>query len=259
MSFEPLFRPFDHLDEALTELFAGAPLLVALAIAFVLGLRHASDPDHLVAVTALLARDDSDVRAAARIGAWWGFGHALTLVVIGIPLIVFKSALPGWLERGAEIGVGLVILALAGRVVWKWLQGDYRAGSHRHGRQTADPAEGPGTHRHLHHGEDERHRHPEAEAARTPRQAFWIGVIHGLAGTGAVVVLLIAALPGRLEAAAAMAVFAPMSVLSMSALTAAFAWILTRPIVEPVFRAVLIPMLGAFGLLFGLWYAGIGV
>src|SRR5680860_253538 len=65
------------------------------------------------------------IRAAARIGAWWGFGHALTLVVIGIPLIVFKSALPGWLERGAEVGVGLVILALAGRVVWKWLQGDY--------------------------------------------------------------------------------------------------------------------------------------
>jgi regulator of CtrA degradation len=50
-----------------------------------------------------------------------------------------------------------------------------------------------------------------------------------------------------------------LSVLSMSAMTAAFAWILTRPIVEPVYRAVLIPLLGAFGLLFGLWYAGIGV
>ncbi|MGB6426130.1 MAG: hypothetical protein WBF18_12700, partial [Solirubrobacterales bacterium] len=79
-----------------------------------------------------------------------------------------------------------------------------------------------------------------------------------LAGTGAVVVLLIAALPGRLEAAAALAVFAPMSVLSMSALTAAFAWILTRPIVEPVYRAVLIPLLGASGLIFGLWHTGIG-
>ena len=73
------------------------------------------------------------------------------------------------------------------------------------------------------------------------------------------VVLLIAAMPGRLEAAASLAVFAPMSIISMSALTAAFAWILTRPIIEPVYRAVLIPLLGAFGLLFGLWYAGIGV
>ncbi len=263
MNFEFLFQPFEHLDETLTEVFAGAPLLVALAIAFVLGIRHASDPDHLVAVTALLARDDGDVRGAARIGAWWGVGHALTLVVIGIPLIAFKSALPAWLERGAEIGVGLIILALAGRVVCKWLHGHYRAETHRHDSSSADPTEGAGSHRHLHRAEREGggggHRHPETEAARTPRQAFWIGVVHGLAGTGAIVVLLIAALPGRLEAAAALAVFAPMSVLSMSAMTAAFAWVLTRPIVEPVYRAVLIPLLGAFGLLFGLWYAGIGV
>jgi ABC-type nickel/cobalt efflux system permease component RcnA len=260
MSFEALFAPFEHLDERLTDLFAGAPLLVALSIAFVLGLRHASDPDHLVAVTSLLARRDSDVRDAARVGAWWGIGHALTLVAIGVPLILLKSSLPAWLERGAEIGVGVIILLLAGRVVWKWSRGHYRAGSHRHDVASADPGEGPGAHRHLHRGQGgDEHRHPDAEAARTPMQAFWIGVVHGLAGTGAVVVLLIAALPGRLEAAAAMAVFAPMSVISMAAMTAAFAWLLTRPIVEPVYRAVLIPLLGAFGLLFGLWYAGIGV
>jgi hypothetical protein len=71
------------------------------------------------------------------------------------------------------------------------------------------------------------------------------------------VVLLIAALPGTLEAVAAMAVFAPMSVISMAACTTAFAWILTRPVIEPVYRTVLIPALGMFGLLFGLWYAGL--
>ena len=69
--------------------------------------------------------------------------------------------------------------------------------------------------------------------------------------------LLIAALPTRLEAAAALAVFAPMSILSMALMTTGFAWVLTRPIVEPVYRTVLIPALGAFGLMFGLWYAGI--
>ena len=92
---------------------------------------------------------------------------------------------------------------------------------------------------------------------RTPAQAYGIGVLHGLAGTGAVVVLLIAALPSQLEAAAAMAVFAPMSIVSMAACTAAFAWVLTRPIVEPVYRAVVIPALGLFGVLFGLWYVGL--
>lgn len=69
--------------------------------------------------------------------------------------------------------------------------------------------------------------------------------------------LLIAALPSQLEAALALAVFAPMSVVSMAACTTAFAWVLTRPIIEPMYRTALIPALGVFGLLFGLWYAGI--
>ena len=68
---------------------------------------------------------------------------------------------------------------------------------------------------------------------RSPAQALSIGLLHGLAGTGAIVLLLIAALPSRLEAAPALAVFAPMSIVSMAALTAAFAWVLTRPIIEP--------------------------
>ena len=227
MTLETLFTPVEALDAWLTGLIAGAPLVVALGIAFVLGLRHASDPDHLVAVTSLVAADRGDVSAAARLGAWWGVGHALTLLAIGLPLIAFKSGLPEWFERGAETGVGLVILALAARVIVTWLRGDAERAEHRH------------------------------RDLRTPGQAFAIGLLHGLAGTGAVVVLLIAALPGRLEAAAALAVFAPMSIVSMALCTSAFAWVLTRPVVAPLYRTVLVPALGASGLLFGLWYAGL--
>lgn len=172
-----------------------------------------------------------------------GLGHAAMLLMIGLPLIFLKSELPAWLESGAEKAVGVVILLLAGRVIWKWTRGDYRAGSHRH---DADD------HRHLR--QDDEHEHV---AVRTPAQAFGIGVIHGLAGTGAVVLLLIAALPTQLEAAAALGVFAPMSILSMAACTTAFAWVLTRPVIEPVYRTVLIPILGTFGVLFGLWYVGV--
>jgi hypothetical protein len=92
---------------------------------------------------------------------------------------------------------------------------------------------------------------------RTPRQAVGIGVLHGLAGTGAVVVLLLAALPSQLEASLALAVFAPMSIVSMALCTTAFAWLLTRPVIDPLYRTVLIPALGLFGITFGLWYAGI--
>jgi high-affinity nickel permease len=242
MNFEFLFKPVEELDSLITGLFDGAPLLVALGIAFLLGLRHASDPDHLVAVTSLVAAEGGDTRKAARIGGWWGVGHAAALLVIGVPLIAFKTQLPAWLESGAEKAIGTLILVLAARVIYKWARGDYRATAHAH-------ADGHRNRRHLSKGDG--HRHVKV---RTPAQALSIGLLHGLAGTGAVVLLLIAALPSRLEAGLALAVFAPMSIASMAALTAAFAWVLTRPIIEPVYRSILIPVLGLFGVMFGAWY-----
>ncbi len=138
-------------------------------------------------------------------------------------------------------------------MLWKWFRGDFRAGAHSH--QPA--AQGAGAHRphvHLREGEHVEHRHDQI---RTPRQAFGIGLLHGLAGTGAVVLLLLAALPTQLEAGLALAVFAPMSIVSMALCTAAFGWVLTRPMIEPLYRSVLIPVLGVFGVTFGLWYTGL--
>jgi high-affinity nickel permease len=246
MDFEFLFKPLEELDAWLTGLLDGAPLLVALGVAFVLGLRHASDPDHLVATTSLVAADGGDTRGAVRLGAWWGLGHASALLAVGLPLIIFKSDLPAWLESGAEKAIGVVILLLAARVIYKWLLGDFRTGRHRHAEEA---------HRHLRRGSGSDHGH---RRVRSPQQAFAIGTLHGLAGTGAVVLLLIAALPSQLEAAAALAVFAPMSIASMALFTGAFVWVLTRPLIEPVYRAVLIPGLGLFGVMFGLWYSGLG-
>jgi hypothetical protein len=246
MDFESLYKPVEDIDAWLSALFDRAPLAVALAVAFLLGLRHATDPDHLVAVTSLVAADEGDTRRAARIGAWWGIGHGGTLLAVGLPLILLKSKLPSWLEIGAERAVGVVIVVLAARVLVKWLRGDYRAGSH------ARPEPRDGSHRHVRRGPGG-HSHVHV---RTPGQALALGTLHGLAGTGAVVLLLIAALPTKLEAAAALVVFAPMSVVSMALCTSAFAWLLTRPALEPVFRAVLIPAFGAFGVLFGSAYVG---
>jgi High-affinity nickel-transport protein len=224
VSFDFLFTPVEDLDRLIGGLFAGAPLVVALTVAFLLGLRHASDPDHLVAVTSLVAAEDGDTRQAARLGAWWGLGHTAALVALGVPLIAFKAHMPAWLESGAEKTVGAVILLLAARVIYRW------ARPHAHVRRL-----------------------------RTTRQALSIGLLHGLAGTGAVVILLIAAVPTQLGAALCLAVFAPMSMVSMTACTASFAWVLTRPAIEPLYRTVLVPGLGVFGIVFGLWYAGLGV
>jgi high-affinity nickel permease len=251
MDFQLLFQPVEAVDAWLEGLFAGAPFVLVLLIALVLGLRHASDPDHLVAVTSLVAADGGGVRGAARLGAWWGIGHAGALVVIGVPLILFRSSLPGWLERGAETAVGVVIVVLALRIVVKWLRGDFRVGRHRHSAATSPDA----GHRHLHRGGESQHPHRHV---RTRKQALGIGMLHGLAGTGAVALLLIAALPSELEAAAALVVFAPMSMVSMALCTTGFAWLLTRPAIDPLYRTVLIPAFGVFGLMFGTWYIGIG-
>ena len=233
------------MDAWLESLLTDAPLATALLVSFLLGLRHATDPDHLVAVTSLVAADGGDARGAARLGAWWGLGHAGALLGLGLPLIFLKGAMPAWLESGAERAVGVVILVLALRVLWKWARGDYRTGRHGHERRS---------HRHLRRGHGSEHSHLHV---RSPRQAFAIGLLHGLAGTGAVVLLLIAALPGQLEAALALALFAPMSIVSMALCTTVFAWVLTRPVVDPLYRTVLIPALGLFGVMFGMSYAGL--
>jgi ABC-type nickel/cobalt efflux system permease component RcnA len=241
------------LDSQLAGLFDGASLPAALGIALVLGLRHASDPDHLVAVTSLVAADGGDPRAAARLGVSWGVGHAAVLLALGIPLIGFRSELPGALESGAEKAIAAVIIVLAARVIWKWVRGDFRTGRHWHAPSSTS-VDGGGIHRHLRHGDAADHPH---RAVRSPRQALGIGVLHGLAGTGAVVVLLLAALPSQVEAGLALAVFGPMSIVSMALFTTAFAWLLTRRLIDPVYRTVLVPAFGVFGLSFGLWYTGL--
>jgi high-affinity nickel permease len=253
VDFDFLFKPLEDLDTWLTHLLNGAPLLVALLIALVLGLRHASDPDHLVAVTSLVAVDGGDTRRAARLGAWWGLGHAGVLIVLGLPLVFLKAELPSWLEAGAEKAIGVVVIALSLRVIVKWARGDFRAG--RHKLPAAEQGStGTHGHRHLRRGQGSEHPH---RLVRSPRQALAIGTLHGLAGTGAVVLLLVAALPSQLEAAAALAIFAAMSMVSMTLCTAAFAWALTRPVIEPLYRRLVLPAMGTFGLIFGLWYAGL--
>ena len=188
MSFDFLFDPVEDVDAFLTELLDGAPLAVALLIAFVLGLRHASDPDHLVAVTSLVTADGGNSRRAARLGAFWGLGHGSVLIAMGLPLIFFKEELPSWFESASEKAVGIVILALAAKVLFKWVRGDYRVGRHEHRAHTATDVD-PGTrHRHLRDGAEIAHVHRQV---RSSQQSFAIGMLHGLAGTGAVVLLLL--------------------------------------------------------------------
>jgi ABC-type nickel/cobalt efflux system permease component RcnA len=239
------------LDEWLAELAHGEALAAVLAVALLLGLRHASDPDHLAAVSTLIASEPEDgARRAGRLGLAWGLGHAVTLAVFGLPIVLFHAYLPDPVQRGAEALVGLMIMFLAARLLVRWRRGRFHAHQHSHGDLE---------HRHLHPHEEHAVRHdhshaPDARLGRSPLQAFGIGFVHGMGGSAGVGVLLLATIPGQAEALGALVVLALGTALSMAALSSAFGYAITR---GPVLRRMLAfaPAMGCLTLAFGGWYA----
>ena len=223
---------------------AGHGALVVLLLAFALGLRHASDPDHLVAVSTLVADTRGRAaRAAARLGAAWGLGHAATLLAFGLPVLLLRSFLPHVVEQSAEALIGVIIVVLAARLLLRWRRGAYHVHVHAHeGR----------THAHVHsHAREAGHVHDHA--VRTPAKAFAIGLVHGTAGSAGVAVLLIAAIPSTALACAALVVLVLGCALSMALMSAAVGGALNAAKARRrLARAI--PVLGTLALAFGAWY-----
>jgi len=217
------------LDDWIAGLSDGGSIAVVVAVAVLLGLRHATDPDHIAAVTTLVASGrERATGAAARLGAWWGAGHALTLVVFGIPILLADRYLPDALQRGAETAVAALIVFLALRLIVRWKHGAFA----------------------LHSTHDGSHRHP----VRSPAGAFGIGLVHGMGGSAGVGVLLLAAIPSTPVAVASLFVLALFTAVSMTALTTGFGLTLgARPVAAGM--GVVAPALGAASLAFGVWYA----
>jgi ABC-type nickel/cobalt efflux system permease component RcnA len=218
---------------------------VVLLLAFALGLRHASDPDHLVAVSTLVADTRGRAaRAAARLGAAWGLGHATTLLAFGLPVLLVRSVLPHVVEQSAEALIGAIIVVLALRLLVRWRRGAYHVHLHAHDGRP---------HVHVHSHADER-GHAHEHAVRTPAQAFAIGLVHGTAGSAGVAVLLIAAIPSTTVACLALVVLVAGCTLSMALMSAAFGGALNAAVARRrLVRAI--PALGTLALVFGAWYA----
>ena len=225
------------LDDTIASLSDGTTLLVVMVVAIVLGLRHAGDPDHLAAVTALIASGkERAARRAGALGLVWGLGHATSLFVFGIPIVLYRAFLPEVVQRGAETTVGLLIVCLAAWLLVRWRRGTLAV--HAHGDGEPRHAHGPA--------------HPPK--ARTRAQAYAIGLVHGLGGSAGVGILLIASIPSHPLGVAALAVFAVGTAVSMGLLSSGFGLTLSsRPVQRSFHR--LAPVLGAVSLAFGLWYA----
>ena len=213
------------LDDTIARLGTGEVFLVVAAVAVLLGLRHATDPDHLTAVSALVAGERADARSAGRLGLAWGMGHATTLFLFGLPIVLYRSYLPEALQTAAETLIGVVNVALAVRLLVRW-RGTRRA-----------------THAHTH-----------THAPRSSLQAYGIGLVHGMGGSAGVGVLLLAGIPDHLEAVVALGLFAAFTAVSMALASTSFGWVLSRGAVQRSF-VVAAPALAALSMAFGVWYA----
>ena len=222
-------------------------------VAVLLGIRHATDPDHLTAVsTVVLSRGSEGARRAGVLGLAWGVGHATTLLAFGIPLLLFARRLPASMLQGAEVAIGLIIVFLAARLLLRWRRGHYHTHPHAHGDVLH-------AHPHVHEGSHPEHAtghaHAHAERlGRSPLAAFGIGMVHGLGGSAGAGILVVGAASSRVPGVAALVLFAGGTAASMALVSAAFGYALARP---PVATRVnsLVPLLAIVSLIFGAWYA----
>ena len=219
------------LDDWIAGMSEGASVAVVLLVAVLLGLRHATDPDHIAAMTTLVASGrERAARSAARLGAWWGVGHAITLVVFGIPILLAERYLPERVQQGAETAVAALIVFLGLRLIVRWRHGYFDLHAHPH--------------------PERQHRHQ----VRTPLGAFGVGLVHGMGGSAGVGLLLLAAIPSETVAVASLLLLAVFTAVSMTLVTVGFGLTLTmRPVV--VASNMVVPGLGAASLAFGVWYA----
>ena len=250
------------------------PLLSVLLLGFFLGMRHATDADHVIAVTTIVSRQRS-VRGAAWTGALWGLGHTLTILAVGGAIVLFGLVIPPRVGLGMEFSVALMLILL-GILTLTGITGrlhdaraaDHHAGSPRDQHAHAH-AHGDYVHSHVHGHAPDAHGHAEEATpqARLDRalgrlgayqllRPLVVGLVHGLAGSAAVALLVLAAIRDPWWAVGYLLVFGVGTIAGMMLVTAAvavpfaatagrFAWL----------NRHLATASGVLSLAFGVWMA----
>ncbi|MDQ3117701.1 MAG: high-affinity nickel-transport family protein [Verrucomicrobiota bacterium] len=213
-------------------------LLPILLLGFFLGMRHATDSDHVVAVTTIVSRQRS-ISGAAWTGIFWGIGHSLTLLVVGGAIILFGVVVPARLGLGLEFGVALMLILLGSLN----LRANFRtveivAENRRENRPVHQHAHVHGDYVHSHTHGHERSEHGHLESSVPPakldqrfgRLRFYqtlrplvIGTVHGLAGSAAVALLVLPIIHDPVWAMAYLSLFGVGTIAGMMLVTAAIA------------------------------------
>lgn len=224
------------------------PLWTTLGLGFVLGLRHALDADHLAAVSTFVS-EERNLWRASLIGVYWGIGHSTALLVFGFAIAAFRLTLTPRLSQVLELAVGGMLIFLGARVLINMARGNtLQLHAHEHEHNSARHA-----HPHFHaNTAGAAHRHHLRRGARP----FVVGVIHGLAGTGAVMLLVIGAIPSLRLAVGYILVFGVGTIGGMTVMSL----LMSVPLALAASRLRLVDRFvrlsaGLFSLGFGLWLA----
>lgn len=179
-------------------------IITALTVGFVLGLRHALDPDHVVAVSTIVSESKS-LRRSSLVGTFWGLGHTFSVLVVGLGVIALKLNLTDRIAAWMEFAVAVMLVALGLKAVATALRG-WRLHLHKH-----EHGGRPHVHLHLHTPrEAESHQHRHLFGLGT--KPFLVGMVHGLAGSAALMILVVATIPSALAGLIYIAVFGIVSV-----------------------------------------------
>ena len=185
-------------------------LLALAGIGLLLGFRHAFEPDHLAAVSTLATRQGR-LLDACRLGIAWALGHTASVGIVVGAIILFGVHLPDRLWPAADFLVALLLIGLGATVILRYVRGRWHLHVHSH-------EEGPHLHLHSHASPTgPAHQHPHARG--DARRSLGFGLLHGLAGSAAILVLLVAAAPTRAAQVAYFAAFAAGTMLGMLAVS----------------------------------------
>lgn len=187
-----------------------------LALGFLIGMRHALEADHVAAVATLATRAKTPAECI-RHGALWGIGHTITLVLFGGVVLVVDAAVPSRLADGLELAVGVMLVLLGADVIRRMRRDRIHFHVHEHGDGTRH------LHTHSHRNETEHraheHDHPRVGAFR----ALVIGLMHGMAGSAALILLTLERTDSAFAGMAYMLLFGAGSILGMAVLSAIIA------------------------------------
>jgi len=185
-----------------------------LLLGFLIGMRHALEADHVAAVASLASKTTS-VQSAIKQGAVWGLGHSFTLFLFSSIIILSESIIPKNLVMGLEFSVGIMLVILGVDVIRKLVHDKVHIHSHRHGNQT---------HFHAHkHTDQKTHssvtHHQHQHTGGFPFKAFYVGLMHGMAGSAALIILTLQSVDSVMTGMLYILMFGIGSIIGMAALS----------------------------------------